>query len=492
MAETGILAHFRGEPRASQVQALQWVERMWSRADVLVLVAPVAAGKTLIADCISRWVASARSPTAEESSVVVTPSNVLVDQYLQSCRGLDTLRRKSLYMCLNQPGRSCADRAEEVGHHCAPPDGNWYSAGACPYVRDLRRARSSRRLVMTYHALMAHKCHKQALIVDEAHNLIPFLRDLAATRLWAHEVGFPPDVDDTHGLRAWLADIRGPGDHPGLQLLDALLHGRTASHLIDIRPQEWRGSERPCVSLVPLDIQHEASPLWPRQVSKLVLMSATINQLDVRQLGLHRRRVATLELPSEIPVERRPVVYHPVADMSFARRDTETRKLATWLRDELLPAHAGERGLIHCTYAVARILREMNLGPRLVFHGAADRSARLAEWLEPRGPADDRVLVACGLTEGLDLPGKLAEFQLIVNVPRASIDDPAVARQVEDRPLEYEWDTVRRVAQAAGRVCRGADDWGVTIITDASFGAREMQSTQWPRWFSDALRKSPG
>jgi hypothetical protein len=129
-----ILEHFVGVPRPGQVRALQAVASNWSKSDVFVIRADVGEGKSKIAECILRWVASARSRLPEQSGVVAVPNNVLLDQYLAGCKGLDTLRRKDLYACHEGGGRTCAERAEQMGACCKPADGNCTGlapAGTC-------------------------------------------------------------------------------------------------------------------------------------------------------------------------------------------------------------------------------------------------------------------------------------------------------------------------------------------------------------------------
>jgi Rad3-related DNA helicase len=92
------------------------------------------------------------------------------------------------------------------------------------------------------------------------------------------------------------------------------------------------------------------------------------------------------------------------------------------------------------------------------------------------------------MREGLDLRGDLARFQLITAVPRGDISDPATARQVERAPQDYEWDTLRELIQASGRVCRGADDWGVTVIADSS-ASRELSSGLLPPSWAEAVTR---
>lgn len=480
----GILSFFNGTPRTGQARLLPEVERLWNSTDVFVIRADVGEGKSKIAECILRWAASAKSKLPQRSGMYVVPNNVLLDQLLPGLKGFDTLRRQDLYKCTREPALTCSEHKQNTGACCRSASGNVYAADACPYLRDLRRARSSQKMAMTYHALMAHGVHKDVLVVDEAHNLRPFLRELASKKLWKHDYHWSKPIRDIGSCLKWLETAEQTDE---LSLLHQTLTGPRPQYMIDFSPQSWRGSERECISLIPLDVQHRASPLWPNSVKKIVLMSATINRIDIAALGLDRKRVTYIDLPSSIPAPQRPILYHPVADMRFSRRAESVQEMAKWILEEFLPKHAGEKGLIHATYDVARLL-EATAGKdsRLLFHDKGNKRAVLESFLASP-PEEGKVLVGSGMYEGLDLRGDLARFQLITQVPRKSVADPAIAWQAENRPEEYEWETVRDLVQATGRVCRGADDYGVTVIADASFEGREMDSPLLPASWKEAL-----
>lgn len=455
-----IMKYFVGSPRPGQAWILPIVEKEWNNYDVIVIQADTGEGKGKIAECISRW----RART--ETTSIQVPNNVLLSQY-EATTKLDLIKRKDLYMCVNDPKKTCEQRCRIVGSTCRSHTGNPYHPGACPYTRDLRRSRSTKKLVSTYHSYMAHGLNKDVLIFDEAHNLLPFFRNLHAKRIWRHDYKYPyvPSISD---VWKWLDSLDG-GDEK-LDLLHETLTSATPRYTIDLSPQEFRGEEKDCISLVPLDIRDQPNPIWKDQ--KLVLMSATINHLDIEQLGLGRRRVLYLTLESQSPVEDRPIIIHPVADMRRSTRADELGKLVHFLDNELLPQHEQEKGLIHCTYEVAKYLRQHLKDPRFIFHNHLDKTEKLSEFLVSP-PHEGRVLVGSGMYEGLDLAGPKARFQVITSIPRKSLDDPAMMWMAENRPDLYDWETIRDLEQASGRVWRGAGDYGITIIADSSFIGRE-------------------
>lgn len=476
------------EPRPAQRAALLDVERAWSTADVLVISAPVAAGKSAISQCIAAWATSAKTGLAERA-VVGVPTNALLDQFLASSRGFASLRARKHYWCALHD-TTCEVRKRRDNAHCRSASGNKYARDACRYVADLAAVRSAKKTVANNYTILAHSLAKSAdvLVYDEAHNLVSTLQELHSRVVWRHEAGWRRTFESISDVEEWLdSDLApSPGKHATVDELRAVLAGERTGFSVWFGESEYRGEERECVRLLPLDVRDAPPLLWPNPKAKLVLMSATISRVDVARLGLDGRRVAWIEMPSEIPEANRPLVWWPAADMRHGVR--EVPKLLDAIR-LVLDQHPGERGVIHATYGLAREIRSAlsGLEPRLRFHERTDKREALADFLAISGPGDDRVLILSGQYEGLDLVGDLARFQLLTQVPRPSIDDPGLAWLVENRSEEYSWLAIRDLCQAYGRVSRGPTDRGTTILLDASAG-RELDSPLLPKWMPRITR----
>jgi ATP-dependent DNA helicase DinG len=155
----------------------------------------------------------------------------------------------------------------------------------------------------------------------------------------------------------------------------------------------------------------------------------------------------------------------------------------------LLDRH-GEKGLIHThSYQVLRFLCAhwpAHHRHRLVFHAnAGDR-----EWaLEThQRHQDNSVLLTPSMTEGIDLAGDLARWQVIVKVPYPFLGDPQVAARRDLDPAWYEWRTALRLVQAYGRVVRGPEDFATTYVLDANFRQwLRRVAPRLPTWFSEAI-----
>jgi len=151
----------------------------------------------------------------------------------------------------------------------------------------------------------------------------------------------------------------------------------------------------------------------------------------------------------------------------------------------LAERHAGERGLIHATYQLAEMLRPHLVGSRYLFHDKWNKKEQYEKYIKTPGS----ILVACGLYEGINLPDDLGRWQVITKVPWPSLGDPAIKAMAERDEEWYMWQTAKTVIQAAGRICRHENDYGITYCLDSTF-LRLYDSGQHllPQWFKDCLR----
>jgi Rad3-related DNA helicase len=190
----------------------------------------------------------------------------------------------------------------------------------------------------------------------------------------------------------------------------------------------------------------------PKKVEKIILLSATISENEVQQLGLTGKRVIYLEVDSPIPVEQRPVYYRPICNMSLTYQPKSIPIIAEALAD-ILKVHKG-KGLLHAPYALAQKLFAalQAIAPderkRFVFHDKGNKSEIFNDWLN--SPIEEgKVLVGSGMYEGLDLKGDEYGFQCILKIPFPSLAEPAVRWLAEKNERYYAWITIRDVVHTA-------------------------------------------
>lgn len=443
------------------------LEKQWWKADVFVINAPVASGKSRMAKCIADWQTS-----FDQATSILTPTNVLVDQY-------------------------AAERWNDVSFLYRAEDYRVYDH----YKKALADAQSGEYpLITNFYCHLAHRLYRPVLVVDEAHNLQPFIQELAAKKLWAHHVGIPEHVYTYKAFRLWLrarqwwwhktlADKSSrKSDVKLAKTLKALFEDLTAgteNWLVKRSVQGYRGQDRLCFSLRPLKIEDHPPVLWPiGKVKKIVLLSATITERDARALGFGRRRISFIQTESPIPPENRPVFVNPVANMSRKTQDAELPALIAEIK-ALMSARPHEKGLIHATYGLALKIREA-LGdePRLLSHGRLDKNEVLAGF-RASNPTEGQVFLASGLYEGVDLPYDACRWQIITKVPWPSLGEPTYEWLAATDRDAYQWEALKPLLQASGRVCRKEDDYGETYIWDSSFS--RLDKRLMPKWFTESV-----
>lgn len=467
------------QPREIQTQTLDLLASNWDKYDVFVIKAPTAFGKTSLARTIMN---------ACHSVSVITPTNLLVDQFLQEFPDTPKLSRLDSYYC-DEWKRPCPVTRAKLLQFCK----------GCTCGGDLATAKYKKGPgVYNYHTYLAHKLYRDVLVVDEAHNLLPVIRDRLALKLWQHDYKYPHNMRSTEQMKEWVESLSENKQKTKkiTAFREAVCY--SAPLYIPQRTTDWfngKGTirnepeERDLIKLLPVSLTDAPPLFWPREVRKVVLMSATISVKDVEQLGLGgKRRVCYIECKSPIPSGVRPIVIDNLVSVNRNNMEESAAKLATYIND-LADFHQGEKGVIHATYQMASILAQHLHGPRYLFHNRENKKQQYKLFRDSR-PSDGRILVACGMYEGIDLPEDMGRWQIISKIPWQSLGSPAVRHLAEKDPEWYIWETVKTVIQACGRICRTPDDFGVTYIPDSSFwrmynDARDLI----PQWFRDGIVK---
>lgn len=477
------------EMREIQKRTLEILEKEWDRYDTFVISAPTAYGKTAVAETLIRALGSVS---------VITPTNLLVQQYRAEFPETCTLSRLDSYRC------------EEWKRPCSVTKGKLQSfCKGCPASRDLARAKYKKGPgVYNYHIYLAQKIYRDVLVVDEAHNLLPFIRDRLAQKIWQHDYGYPSNMYSTEQIRAWIETLPDHRrKHKKIQALWQSVNYPRPEYLPQRTTDQFNGKgtargvpeERDCIKLLPVDVRDAPPMFWPGlgrgngEVSKLILLSATIGKKDIEALGLERggrARVLYINCESPIAASHRPIVTVPLVSVNRYSMEEATATIATYLLEVVLPQHQGQKGLVHATYQMARLLRT-HLGddPRFLFHDSGSKR-EVYEKFRAASPESGTVLVGSGLYEGVDLPQDLGRWQVIAKVPWQSLGSPAVKYQAEQDPEGFAWETVKTLIQACGRICRTPTDYGVTLVLDSTVDKLLLEYRHlFPAWWLDALEE---
>lgn len=467
-------------PRPLQVEVLNEIYRRWDDTDVFVVNLPVAAGKSAIAVTTARWAHSAKG----RHSMITTPTKLLVDQYQRDYPRMAILRAQSDYICDKQVEWK-GELATCTQMH------NLKSLGArrctdCKATKAQRRIRAVPYGLANNWTYVANKLYKSCLIADEAHRLIDIMRDLHCMKLWWDDYKYPAVGPVTYGsIYQWLK--RSKRDDK-MERLWRDMNSGAPRFVLNNTWDTYRGEMRRVLKATPIDVSDVPNPFWNDKVRKIVLLSATLSDKDIEQLGLAHKRVAYISAPSPIPAAARPVRLDYVCKVTHKNMAGASALLAHRVLG-LLRENEG-RGLVHITYSLAQSIKAAMANEkdpvlkRLIWHGKDDKSEKFQEFTESK----DGVLMACGLQEGIDLPYDAARWQAIAKVPWPSLGEPAVKHMAEQDDKWYAWETVRQILQACGRVCRAPDDFGITYVLDETFDRLYKQNLElFPQWWREAV-----
>ena len=452
-------------PRPNQITALEWMEQQ--TAKYIILEAPVGSGKSLIGLTYSRWLSKKKG-----SSFILTPQRILQQQYEQT---LDDKSIASLYGKSNYPCRK-KNTTCDIGSIVAP------KCTSCAYSSAKSRAVISPNAVFNYTLGLLLFCYtdvfekRKLMILDECHTVEEHLTEFNAVSV--HEkraekfgIKWRPQVTIKMAF-SWMENTYLPAaemylksqtdsiemliDKSGSQLTAAEIkilreYNKLEGHIDDL-------GEFLCADVEYVEqnfvLVHDASTMKFKRITgahnflqimepmaeRFLFMSSTV--LDhrgfCRDLGLPESDVAFLSIPSDFPVENRPVFYMPQMKMNATWVSDENapnrKKMAKQIK-ELLEMHKDESGIIHtANFAIAKwLVKELEFSvPQQVLHhnpdSGDDRNAIINQYTTTPKPT---VLISPSITEGLDLYDELGRFAIIVKVPFGLLGDQWIKKLLE-------------------------------------------------------------
>jgi Rad3-related DNA helicase len=468
-----IVNYFSGIPRREQVEVLQELERLWSSHSCFVIQVPVAGGKSRVAAAIASWAES-----FEKTVNILPPSSneLLQHQYEAEFPDFHSVWGASKYRCHTYHQPCSVTKRKRKG-----------ACKECPHQKAQVQATRGVRLMNPHTMLGTRKVlgYPQLLIVDEAHTLIGFQQQQGGYKLWRHQHQWPQDVATAADVVKWIEMSEPRTDRLAVRKMILRDPGNV---MITKSLESYRNRSEYLLEVKPLTVSRAKPLLWPQSVKKLVLLSATIGRKDIEELGLDSyHRVAYIQSGSPIPPALRPVVFQPLVDMTHRNSELALPKLAGII-NQLLARHPSDAGIIHTTYDQSVVLQRFLTSPRYMWHHRGNRTEQYNAF-KSGAAGRGRVLVACGMHEGVDLAGDSARWQVITKMPAPSLGDPAIALKADADPEWYAWETVKQLLQACGRVCRTPSDYGITYIFDTQF-ERLYRSRlyMFPDYFRDSVK----
>ena len=520
------------DPRETQVKVLEWIEKQPAHIKYFLVEVPVGGGKSPLALTMSGWLSN--SPGWAN---ILTPQKILQKQYEESFAPelIGSMYGKANYECA--PKKTNCDIGDSIKPKCK----------ICPYRDNFNAAKVKPNVVLNYKIALLFSMigvdfirNRRLMVFDECHTLEHHLTEFLAVTIsermskryhvaWKSPKTLPEAIyfltqRYIPGLQAKIAEVGREvkeinsraemGD--SISKSDAELikeyegmveqHDRldylTKMPLAELEEQYVFVPDKTFFRFKELYGARIFKSLVEPLADKFLFMSSTILDKDeyCRDLGIDPAQAAFISMDSEFDIENRPVMFMPTMKMTYGwdgpDKEGERRKMVNRIVELCKDHHGEQSGVIHTgSFQVAKWLVNELKGriPQKIMHhnpeGGFTRDEVIKDFTSGKGGI--KLLISPSVTEGLDLKGDLARFNIIAKTPYPFLGDAWVKARMEKSQSWYSRQAMISVIQACGRVVRGKTDWGFTYILDSSFAMlfnRIRYKT--PKWWKQGYEEN--
>lgn len=411
------------KPRAGQAEATtELIKALYSNARVIAFTAPTGSGKSGMALAAVRWV--------NGKAVIATPTKQLQLQYSDTF-GLPVLFGRSEYECPLSPTGTAALAPCIAGQQCL-----FRAAGKCPYLAARDKLRGKPIIVINHPLLVIARLMQDDVltrpitVIDECHR---FLDAVASMMTPSEQEAAALDECEWEPskIKARLKDALAGRDVQAAATLVTALRIATCRRLA---PKLFEG-----------EFTNETL-LRSGLFGRVILVSATLPDDFTPDV--------MVEGPPQVPPERRPLIVLPVVSANAENQLGIANILVEVIRQIITTMDSQSPVIIHTG---TTLLAEM-IANGLSSAGFADRI--VPAWgpmrksvASVRRKPNRQIVIGPALTDGVDLPA--AQLQIIAKIPfqpKGGVEEAA-----------------RRIVQAYGRLVRGPDTSGTTVVLDANF-----------------------
>lgn len=456
--------------------------------------APTGFGKTYFAQGLAkamggRW-------------AYLTGTKQLMDQLSRDAPYSLDVRGQSNYKCKLDERVMVSDGPCHAGVKC-----DWRSSG-CTYYDKIRSAQTWEAVHTNYALWLTSYRYAEGLgafdglICDEGHSAAEWVVGTAGVEWTKEDVKATESMPPEKGWARWAASlsVKLQLEQAGVELgsrrarvLRDLIRKLNRFPEADLEPQ-WCRVPSPDAVLI--------QPLWPKgagdrewlfqKIKKVVIISATLRERDLDMLQIGEKERTFLEYGSSFATRNRPVWFLPTVTVKSGMPESDKRKLVARV-DEIIAEwgiEGGHKGLVHTGNYDWQVylLRNSRYSRWMMTPRRGENFERALDRFTKASPP--HILVTPRAREGVDLPGDLARYQIILKLPFPNSLDPiAMARSETDKKHGI-YLTAQGLVQSTGRIVRSVEDWGHTFILDNNywkwfrFAAKEFL----PQWWRSAVR----
>lgn len=267
-------------------------------------------------------------------------------------------------------------------------------------------------------------------------------------------------------------------------------------HVFDYKPKDLKKQQKEHeISVKPIFVGEMFQAL--DNADHNLLMSATITEAYAKRTMTLPGETKHIRLPPQFPPENKKVIFYKPQALNYtSMKDADTvKKLCTSIW-QIVDHHTqlGERGIIlapsfNILESITGTLRGMGVKTKLF---EQQRGMKLAELLDDfkahkKGPA---LLLTPSGFEGMDLPGDLSRYQIIVKAPFASLGDKRIEFILNTYPDIYALTALMKITQGAGRSVRSKEDHAVTYMLDTAAQRLWTKNNEWKDEFSTSFQST--
>lgn len=505
------------EWRPQQRETLEWALKLAEDKQVGVLEAPTGSGKTSFA----RGVASQHRTVSLVRTKSLQATNY-GDKY-----GFDILFGKGGYPCVHPDADNGA-----MADHCLYPGrmSKCPVADRCEYLQVRSLAMESDMLSLNYSYWLTSPAIRRreidCLFLDEAHQLSEVTLEHAMLEIgvmklreWGLDI-WPTVSSLTIGngsrfgtLITWLNKcasaleshmdrMKGAGgklDNPRRYNRASRLKDKfeSTADALQMSDEDWYvKSDNESLFVKPFTARYHFPQLFLNGHATIA-MSGTIGDMDVfaKELGL--RQPETKRVPSNWPVDTRPVYLLDAPKMGYESGESSYIHQARAISDAILDCPHTWPGVIHCTSKAAsqalyrRLSSNRHLANRMFITpegGSTDE--QFASWSEFRNRVRGAICVSWSMWEGVDLTEE--RICIVAKVPYPSTPPGTY----EDRRRSYDGKfylqrTAWQMEQGLGRTRRGeASDYDLNGKREQLVAIADGNYSRVKSYLSPAMQES--
>jgi Rad3-related DNA helicase len=501
-------------PRAGQVELCEQIKGLYDDGvKFVILQAPTGIGKSVISYTLANELQN-----KDKKTYILTSQKSLQDQYVDDFDDVLTIKGASNFTCdINKQTCDVGSCKTSKKITCE-----------CPYKVQRDNAYNNPITLLNYPYFLNMSTNhlqesREFLICDEAHNLENQLIGYSELTINYNSyklhnlriIKLPSRKSSEEEIIDWVQDKLIPGLLKMEQSLMMDLEtvesdsekSKTGKALSFVKNQltkarrikhgtQWSIQHKDGfnLSVKPLFVNDVSNSLIFDKYEKILLMSATI--LDSGQfckdLGIDVSQAVFIDLPSNFPVENRPIfdLSAAIGQINYKTMDEVKPKMVEVI-NKLLERHKGEMGIIHApSYALAKYIVDNVDSDRLVLPQGSTREKTITMFTEKQFKKNDKVLISPSLTEGIDLKGDLGTFCVVCKAPFASLADPFIKKRSSLDRQWYQIETLRKFIQSCGRITRSETDVTATYVLDvAIFNMINQNRRCIPDWFMDSIKR---